>query len=130
MDRMLTLMQIAGLIVGGMCHALLGSIKVSLAQRLQIDEAKVGSLVGLFGFTLIPTVLAAGFLVDAVGQQVVLSGGFILLIVSLAMLSRAGSYLTALAAVLPTIPRRILAGVLGPALAHLPGLTPIRTRRW
>jgi fucose permease len=100
MDRMLTLMQIAGLIVGGMCHALLGSIKVPLARKLQIDEAKVGGLVGVFGFTLIPTVLAAGFLVDALGQQVVLSSGFILLIVSLAMLSRASSYATALAAVL------------------------------
>ena len=100
MDPMLTLMQIAGLVVGGMCHALLGSIKVPLARKLQIDEAKVGGLVGIFGFTLIPTVLAAGFLVDALGQQVVLSGGFVLLIVSLAMLSRARSYGMALAAVL------------------------------
>jgi fucose permease len=56
-------------------------------------------LVGVFGFTLIPTVLVAGFLVDAVGQQIVLSSGFVLLIVSLAMLSRASSYTTALAAV-------------------------------
>lgn len=99
MDWMLTLMQIAGLIVGGMCHAPLGSIKVPLARKLRIDEAKVGGLVGVFGFTLIPTVLAAGFLVDAVGQQIVLSSGFVLLIVSLAMLSRASSYTTALAAV-------------------------------
>src|SRR5215510_14679457 len=90
MDPMLTLMQIGGLIVGGMCHALLGSVKVPLARKLQIDEAKVGGLVGIFGFTLIPTVLAAGFLVDALGQQVVLSTGFILLIVSLVMLLGVG----------------------------------------
>src|SRR5262245_51083352 len=100
MDRMLTLMQIGGLIVAGMCHALLGSIKVPLAARLQIDEARVGGLVGIFGFTLIPTVLAAGFLVDAIGQQAVLCGGFVLLIVSLAMLSQTRSYGLALAAVL------------------------------
>jgi fucose permease len=100
MDPMLTLMQIAGLIVGGMCHALLGSIKVPLARKLQIDEAKVGGLVGVFGFTLIPTVLAAGFLVDVLGQHIVLSGGFVLLIASLVSLSRASSYATALGAVL------------------------------
>ena len=100
MDPMLTLMQIGGLIVGGMCHALLGSVKVPLAGKLQIDEAKVGGLVGIFGFTLIPTVLAAGFLVDALGQQAVLCGGFILLIASLALLSQARSYGMALAAVL------------------------------
>jgi len=100
MDPMLTLMQIGGLIVGGMCHALLGSVKVPLAGKLRIDEAKVGGLVGIFGFTLIPTVLAAGFLVDALGQQAVLCGGFALLIVSLALLSQARSYGLALAAVL------------------------------
>jgi fucose permease len=100
MDPMLTLMQIAALVVGGMCHALLGSIKVPLARKLQIDEGKVGGLVGIFGFTLIPTVLAAGFLVDALGQHVVLTGGFILLIASLVMLSRAVGYAAALVAVL------------------------------
>ncbi|HZN33611.1 MAG TPA: MFS transporter [Pirellulaceae bacterium] len=100
MDPFLTLMQIAGLVVGGMCHALLGSIKVPLAGKLQIDEAKVGGLVGIFGFTLIPTVLAAGFLVDALGQKAVLTGGLALLTVSLVLLSQARSYPVALVAVL------------------------------
>ena len=88
MDRMLTLMQIAALAVGGMCHALLGSVKVPLARKLNIDEARVGGLVSVFGLTLIPMVLAAGFLVDSLGKQAVLAGGFVLLIVSLAMLAR------------------------------------------
>jgi fucose permease len=97
---MLTLMQIAALAVGGMCHALLGSIKVPLARKLNIDEARVGGLVSVFGFTLIPMVLAAGFLVDALGKQAVLGGGFVLLIVSLVMLASLRSYGMALAAVL------------------------------
>src|SRR4051812_42947975 len=97
---MLTLMQIAALAVAGMCHALLGSIKVPLARKLSIDEARVGGLDSVFGFTLIPMVLAAGFLVDAFGKQAVLSGGFVLLFVSLAMLSRLRSYRMALLAVL------------------------------
>ena len=79
MDPMLTWMQVAALAVAGMCHALLGSIKVPLARKLAIDEARVGGLVSMFGFTLIPMVLAAGFLVDELGKHAVLSGGFVLL---------------------------------------------------
>ncbi|MCI0359388.1 MAG: MFS transporter [Planctomycetaceae bacterium] len=100
MDWMLTWMQVAALAVGGMCHSLLGSVKVPLARKLNIDEARVGGLVGIFGFTLIPTVLAAGFLVDALGKQAILSGGFVLLIVSLGLLSQARSFGLALFSVL------------------------------
>jgi fucose permease len=100
MDQMLTLMQIAALAVAGMCHALLGSIKVPLARKLNIDETRVGGLVSVFGFTLIPMVLAAGFLVDEYGKHTVLSGGFLLLIVSLVMLSQLRSYPVTFLAVL------------------------------
>ena len=100
MDLMLTWMQVAALLVAGMCHALLGSIKVPLARQLGIDEARVGGLVSVFGFTLIPMVLIFGFLVDSLGKQAVLAGGFMLLIVSLVMLSQLASYRSALAAVL------------------------------
>jgi fucose permease len=100
MDPMLTAMQVAALAVAGMCHALLGSVKVPLAKKLAIDEARVGGLVSVFGFTLIPMVLAFGFLVDALGKQVVLGGGFGLLIVSMIMLARLKSYPLALVAVL------------------------------
>ena len=100
MDHMLTLMQIAALAVAGMCHALLGSVKVPLSRKLEIDEARVGGLVSVFGFTLIPMVLAAGFLVDSLGKQAVLSAGFAMLIVSLVILARLRSYRMALLAVL------------------------------
>ena len=100
MDLMLTWMQVAALAVAGMCHALLGSVKVPLARKLDIDEARVGGLVSVFGFTLIPMVLAAGFLVDALGKQTVLGGGFVLVIVSLLMLGSLHSYRMALLAVL------------------------------
>ena len=100
MDWMLTAMQVAALTVAGMCHALLGSVKVPLAKKLKIDEARVGGLVSVFGFTLIPMVLAFGFLVDALGKQAVLGGGFVLLIISLILLARLKSYPLALVAVL------------------------------
>src|SRR4026208_1047899 len=99
MDQMLTLMQIAALAVAGMCPAVLGSIKVPLARKLAIDEARVGGLVSVFGFTLIPMVLAAGCLVYAFGKHAVLSGGFLLLIAAPAILARSKSFLSALVAV-------------------------------
>jgi fucose permease len=100
MDSMLTLMQIAALAVAGMCHALLGSVKVPLARKLKIDEDRVGGLVSVFGFTLIPMVLAAGFLVDSLGKQAVLAGGFHLLVLGLWLLAGLRSYRMALLAVL------------------------------
>jgi fucose permease len=100
MDAMLTLMQTAALFVGGMCHALLGSVKMPLARKLQIDEARVGGLASAFGLTVIPMVFAAGLLVDRVGKQAVLSGGFVLVIVGLLLLARLRVYATACVAVL------------------------------
>jgi fucose permease len=100
MDTMLTAMQVAALAVAGMCHALLGSIKVPLARKLEIDEARVGGLVSVFGFTLIPMVLVFGFLVDFAGKQAVLAGGFGLLLVALVILALQRSYQLSLTAVL------------------------------
>jgi fucose permease len=100
MDTMLTLMQIAALATAGMCFALLGSVKLPLARRLEIDEGKVAGFISVFGFTLIPMVLAAGLLVDLFGQQAVLGGGFVLVIVSLIALAHARKYTAALVAVL------------------------------
>jgi fucose permease len=100
MDPMLTLMQIAALAVAGMCHALLGSVKVPLARKLKIDEDRVGGLVSVFGFTLIPMVLAAGLLVDLLGTQAVLGGGFALVLTSVVLLACLKTYRTALVAVL------------------------------
>ena len=50
----LQLMMLAVLLVTGMGAALLGSVKLALASRLKIDEARVGGLVSLFGFVMIP----------------------------------------------------------------------------
>ena len=100
MDITLTLMQITALTAAGMCHALLGSIKVPLAERLNIDEGKVGGLVSIFGFTLIPMAFAAGIIADSQGKQFVVVSGCILLIASVIVLSSVDSYLKALISVL------------------------------
>ena len=94
------MMQITALTAAGMCHALLGSIKVPLSERLNIDEGKVGGLVSIFGFTLIPMAFAAGILADSQGKKFVVVLGCILLIASVCVLAHVRSYLMALLSVL------------------------------
>lgn len=100
MDTSLTVMQVTALTTAGMCHALLGSVKMPLANDLQIDEGKVGGLVSVFGFTLIPMAFAAGFFADSMGKQVVTVAGCLLLICSVLLLAVQRSYRTTLAGVL------------------------------
>ena len=100
MDIYLTSMQIAALSIAGMCHALLGSIKVPLARQLEIDEARVGGLVSVFGFTLIPMAFAAGIFADSFGRDTVLVAGFVLLILSVLVLAHLKSYRMAVLSVL------------------------------
>ena len=100
MDTNLTLMQIAALSTAGMCHALIGSVKIPLARKLEIDEARVGGLVSVFGFTLIPMAFAAGFLADSMGKNAVIVGGCVLLILSVLVMASLKNYATTLLSVL------------------------------
>jgi len=97
---LLLLLVIAILVATGMGTALLGSIKVTLARKLQIDEARIGGLLAAFGFTLIPVILAAGFLSDHLGKQPVTIGGAILFTASLLLFARATAYWMVLVAIL------------------------------
>src|SRR5439155_17416141 len=89
-------MMVAALLISGQGVALLGSVKVPLSKRLQIDEARVGGLVSLFGFAMIPAILLAGFLTDQAGRQVVMMVGSALFAASLFVLAWASNYLSAL----------------------------------
>jgi len=100
MDTNLTIMQIAALLIADMCHALLGSIKVPLARRLNIDQARVGGLVSVFGFPLIPMAFAAGIFPDLLGRNVLIFPGFILLSCSILLLATLKDYMVTLLAVL------------------------------
>jgi len=91
---------IAGLLACGMGVALLGSVKVALARKLKIDEARVGGLVSMFGFAMIPVMLVMGFLADKLDKKLVVIAGSLLIVASLLVLSRATKYVSALFAVL------------------------------
>lgn len=78
--------------VTGMCYALIGALKIPLVERLKIDEAKVGGLLSAFGIMFGPVILAAGFLSDSLGRQIVWIGGSGMVTVALLSLSQSKSY--------------------------------------
>jgi fucose permease len=86
------LLVISILVATGMGIALLGSIKVAMARKLRIDEARIGGLLSTFGFTLIPVILTAGFFSDLVGRQPVTIVGSIIFTASLVVLAQATAY--------------------------------------
>ena len=100
MDFNLTVMQALALAIAGMCHALIGSVKVPLSKQLDIPESRIGQLISVFGFTLIPMAFAAGYFADEVGRNPVVEVGFILVILSVIVLATLKSYKMALVSIL------------------------------
>jgi MFS family permease len=91
---------IVGLFAAGMGVALLGSVKVALTRRLCIDESRVGGLISVFGFVMIPVVLLMGVLIDTLGREIVLISGSVLMASALVVLARSKAYWHALLGVL------------------------------
>lgn len=91
---------IVGLFAAGMGVALVGSVKVALARRLNIDESRVGGLVSTFGFVMIPVVLLMGVLIDLLGKEIVLISGSVFMASALVVLARSKAYWQALLGVL------------------------------
>jgi fucose permease len=99
----MTLLQgflVVALPLMGLVYALLGALKLPLAERLQLDEARVGRLVAAFGLMVGPTIMACGFLTDAVGRKAVFLGGMLLIGAGILLLAKGRGYGAALGAVL------------------------------
>jgi fucose permease len=62
----------------GVVLSFLGAVKIPLAERLNIDDARVGGLISALMFSSMIAVLLAGAAVDAIGHQQVIVFGFIL----------------------------------------------------
>lgn len=84
----------------GLAYALLGGIKLQLAERLQLDEGRVGKLVGAFGTMFGPTIMICGFLTDALGRKGVWLAGSAVLAVAIFVLAGTRSFRGALVGVL------------------------------
>lgn len=91
---------ITGLLASGMGVALLGSIKVPLVEKLGMGEDRVGGLISMFGFAMMPVVLFMGFASDMVDRKLVMMLGAALMMVAPMLIGRARGYGGALVAVL------------------------------
>ncbi len=85
--------------VTGMCYAILGSLKLALAERLQMNETRVAGLVSVFGFVVGPIILVSGFLADALGRRGVITAGAMMVTASMFILAWSRSYRLSLVAV-------------------------------
>ncbi len=86
--------------VFGMLLALLGALKLKLAERLQIGEGRVGGLLAALNLALIPMMLVSGLLIDALGVRLVMIVGSLLASVAVFSLSLRRSYVATLGCVL------------------------------
>jgi fucose permease len=93
-------MTIALLAVVGMGIGLWGCIKRSLAGSLDLGEARLGTLLALFGLVTIPVMLSMDEATKANGPRTMLLAGSALFSVGLVMLSCSRCYVLALPSVL------------------------------
>jgi fucose permease len=74
----ITAIAITGAFVFGMVLALVGSLKLALAKRLELSEARIGGLLSALHLAFVPAMLASGFLSDRVDVRIVLVVGCVL----------------------------------------------------
>lgn len=89
---MVYVVALCGVFGLGMCFALLGSISVKLMPRLNIDEAKFGSLVSVFMICCLIASLVVGVTMDQVGFKAVAIIGFALAALCMLVLGNAKNY--------------------------------------
>jgi len=89
---MIQLVAILNVFALGIVFALIGAVKLKLADKLGIDDAKVGGLISTLMFTSIFMVLFIGPLVDAWGHKPFAVLGFFLVGVAIFLFSSFNSY--------------------------------------
>ena len=89
---MIQLVAILSVFVLGIVFSLIGAIKLKLAEKLGIDDAKVGGLISTLMFTSIFVVLFIGPLVDAWGHKPFAILGFLLSGAAIFLFSTLKSY--------------------------------------
>lgn len=90
----------SGVFTLGVLFSILGSIKLKLAETLNIDDTKVGRLISAMMFTCLAAVLVVGPLTDTFGYGIIALIGFALACISVFTLASAKNYSTALVACL------------------------------
>ncbi len=95
-----TAVTISGAFVFGLILVLLESVGDIVGKRLGLPDNRVDTLLVALNLALIPGMLFAGALVDAVGPKPVIIAGSLLVTIALAGLAYSETYLRALGAIL------------------------------
>src|SRR5213593_2807135 len=79
----------------GVIMALLGAIKLKIAEKLKLDDAQVGKLISALLFTSLLMVLVSGPFLDTFGHRLTIILGFLITCVGITIVGNANSYSTA-----------------------------------
>lgn len=77
----------------GMVAALIGAIKLRLADRLQIDDARVGNLIMVWALASIPMIVIVGMLSDRFGYLSIIIPGLVLTACAMVVMGSGKTYL-------------------------------------
>ena len=83
---------ITAALIFGMCLALLGSLKLALAKRLNLGEGRIGVLLSALNSSIIPLMLLAGLLIDALGAKAIVILGSLTTALAVASVGLRPSY--------------------------------------
>ncbi len=76
----------------GVVAALIGAIKLRLAERLQIDDARVGNLIMVWALASIPMIVIVGILSDKFGYLSIIIPGVVVAAAAMLMIGAAKTY--------------------------------------
>ena len=76
----------------GIVMALIGAIKLKLAEKLKLDDAQVGKLISALLFTSLVMVLVSGPFLDAFGHRLTILIGFVITCIGIFLIGTATSY--------------------------------------
>ncbi|MDP2897210.1 MAG: MFS transporter [bacterium] len=76
----------------GMVAALIGAIKLRLAERLQIDDARVGNLIMVWALASIPMIVVVGMLSDKFGYLSIIIPGLIVTAAAMLLIGSGKTY--------------------------------------
>jgi len=76
----------------GIVMALIGAIKLKLAQKLSLNDAQIGKLISALLFTSLIMVLVSGPFLDAFGHRLTILIGFVITCIAIAIIGTARTY--------------------------------------
>jgi fucose permease len=95
-----TAITVTGAFVFGMVLALVGSLKLALAKRLDLGEGRIGGLLSALHLAFVPSMLLSGLLSDQIDVRIVLVAGCILTALAFHGLTMRPTYHTAFVSML------------------------------